>query len=77
LTRFQLPAAIELLGDFAMFTGPTTGNAAPLSNRLAWFGRKLLPLGLFLAAGVLLIIVVGLAQRLGWLRAEGGLASAA
>ena len=59
----------------AMSAGPNTSNAAPLSTRLAWIGRKLMPLGLFLAAGVLLIVLVGLAQRLGWLRAEGGTAT--
>ena len=41
----------------------------PYRRRIAWFVSKLLPVGLFLAAGIALIIVVGIAQRLGWLRA--------
>jgi Cu(I)/Ag(I) efflux system membrane fusion protein len=38
-----------------------------------WFLRRLLPLGLVLAAGVLLIALVGLAQRVGWIRPVEGL----
>jgi RND family efflux transporter MFP subunit len=53
-----------------MSAGSNASNVAPLSSRLAWIGRKLLPLGLFLAAGIFLIVLVGLAQRLGWLRTE-------
>jgi Cu(I)/Ag(I) efflux system membrane fusion protein len=60
---------------FAMAAGPHTTNAAPLRSRLVWIGRKLVPLGLFLAAGVLLIVMVGLAQRLGWLRSEASTAT--
>ena len=60
-----------------MASGPDTTNAAPLSRRLVWISRKLLPLGLFLAAGIVLIVVVGLAQRVGWLRSEGGPATSA
>jgi Cu(I)/Ag(I) efflux system membrane fusion protein len=36
---------------------------------LAWIARKLLPLGVFLAVGAALIVMVGFAQRLGWIRA--------
>ena len=46
-------------------------------NRLVWLGRKLLPVGLFLAAGVTLIVVVGVAQRIGWLPSASVNASAA
>jgi len=49
---------------------PTVPPSASLHNRMAWVVRKLLPVGTFFAAGVVLIVLVGLAQRLGWLRAE-------
>jgi Cu(I)/Ag(I) efflux system membrane fusion protein len=52
-----------------MSTGSPLTDAAPLSSRFAWAGRKLLPVGLFLAVGVALIVLVGIAQRVGWLRA--------
>lgn len=58
-----------------MAIGPSSSNVAPLPNRLAWLGRRLLPLGLFLAAGVLLIVLVGLAQRVGWLQTGTGTAA--
>lgn len=54
----------------------TVPTGAP-SNRLVWLGRKLLPIGLFLAAGVILIVVVGLAQRIGLLPSASVNASAA
>lgn len=45
------------------------GDISPSPRtRLARLARKLLPLGAFLAAGVTLILVVGLAQRVGWIR---------
>lgn len=34
-----------------------------------WWLRKLLPAGLFLAVGLLLIVLTGVAQRLGWIQA--------
>ncbi len=40
----------------------------PSRNRIVWIGLKLLPLGLFLAVGIALVVVVGLAQRFGWIR---------
>jgi Cu(I)/Ag(I) efflux system membrane fusion protein len=52
-------------------------NTAEIRARLAWLGRKLLPVGMVLAAGVLLIVFVGIAQRVGWLRAEAGGAGSA
>lgn len=48
----------------------------PYRKRIAWFVSKLLPVGLFLAAGIALIVVVGIAQRLGWLRATQGASNA-
>lgn len=55
---------------------PSTPPTPPYRKRIAWFGRKLLPVGLFLAAGVTIIVVVGIAQRLGWLRATEGASNA-
>jgi membrane fusion protein, copper/silver efflux system len=40
-----------------------------LRERAVWIGRKLLPLLLFLAAVVSFIILLGVAQRMGWLAA--------
>lgn len=48
----------------------------PRRSRLAWVGSRLLSVGLFFAAGVLLIVLLGLAQRFNWIRAESGPASA-
>ena len=55
---------------------PATPPAPPYRKQIAWFGRKLLPVGLFLAAGIALIVVVGIAQRLGWLRVTEGASNA-
>jgi Cu(I)/Ag(I) efflux system membrane fusion protein len=41
----------------------------PLRKQVAWFGRKLLPVGMFFAAGIALIVALGFAQRMGWLPA--------
>jgi len=49
-----------------------TPSASPIRSRLAWITGRLIPLGLFLAAGVALIVLVGMAQRVGWIRAAGG-----
>ncbi len=45
-------------------------TAAPLSPRkkLAWLGSRFLSVALFFAAGVALIVLVGLAQRVNWIR---------
>jgi Cu(I)/Ag(I) efflux system membrane fusion protein len=58
--------------------GPTLVSqaAGQARQRIAWVGRKLLPVGMFLAAGVALIVLLGLAQRLGWLRATEATANA-
>ena len=49
----------------------------PQGSRLAWLVRKLVPVGIFLAAGLVLIVAIGLAQRLGWLRAGESTTAAA
>lgn len=53
------------------------GQVSPsLRARFAWIAKKLLPVGMFLAAVVTLIVMVGIAQRWGWIRAgEGSSAS--
>jgi Cu(I)/Ag(I) efflux system membrane fusion protein len=49
---------------------PPSATTSPAKRRpLRWIGAKLLPVSLFLAAGLLLVIVVGIAQRFGWLTA--------
>ncbi len=59
-----------------MSTQPSASNASsallPTSPRARfnWIVRRLLPVGMFLAAGMILIVIVGLAQRLGWLSAH-------
>ncbi len=45
-------------------------------RRLAWLLERLLPLGLFLAVGVVLIVLVGIGQRLNWIQAPSGTTSA-
>jgi Cu(I)/Ag(I) efflux system membrane fusion protein len=62
-----------------MSTNTSATNVSPPTppyRKIAWFGRKLLPVGLFLAAGIALIVVVGIAQRLGWLRVTEGTSNA-
>jgi membrane fusion protein, copper/silver efflux system len=46
-----------------------------MRQRIAWIGRKLLPVGLFLSASVALIVIVGVAQRVGWIRAVQGISN--
>src|SRR5262245_14848420 len=38
-------------------------------SALVWFFRTLLPVGAFMGAGILLVVGIGLAERLGFLRA--------
>ncbi len=56
-----------------MSTNASATNVSPATSPyrkwIAWFGRKLLPVGLFLATGVALIVLLGVAQRVGWIRA--------
>ena len=51
---------------------PSAPSSSPMPSRFAWITRKLLPLGLFLAAAIALIVIVGIAQRMGWIRAADG-----
>jgi Cu(I)/Ag(I) efflux system membrane fusion protein len=53
-------------------TSNSVGSVRSTSGRLTWIAKKLLPVGLFLAATVVLVFVVGLAQRFGWLPASEG-----
>jgi len=54
-----------------MSTPETAPRPAPgIAARLTWVGKKLMPLGLFLAAGAGLVFLVGVAQRSGWLPAN-------
>jgi membrane fusion protein, copper/silver efflux system len=47
------------------------GPASPAeTNQLAWLGKRLLPIGLFLGTAVVLIVLIGIAQRIGWLKAQ-------
>ncbi|QDT92665.1 efflux RND transporter periplasmic adaptor subunit [Gimesia algae] len=50
---------------------PQSSNPPPPPDARSgrWWLRKLLPAGLFLAVGLLLIVLTGLAQRLGWIQA--------
>lgn len=53
-------------------SAPDVSTATPpvrsFRTRVLWIGQKLLPTALFFAAGIALIVVVGLAQRVGWIR---------
>lgn len=49
---------------------PPSAAAPQRRSALAWLLSRLLPVAWFLGAGVLLIIFLGLAQRIGWIRAE-------
>ncbi|MEX0642375.1 MAG: efflux RND transporter periplasmic adaptor subunit [Pirellulales bacterium] len=42
---------------------------SPQRQRFIWVTERLAAVGIFLAAGILLIVIVGLAQRLGWISA--------
>ncbi len=46
---------------------PPTGKRSPIQ----WLLRTLLPVGIFLLAGILLIAIAGVAQRVGWLNTSG------
>lgn len=52
-------------------------SAAPLpeqTQKFSWLVRKLLPVGMVLAAGMILLVIVGIAQRIGWIVAPQGAA---
>lgn len=56
----------------------TRADATPPDAKPFWWWLlRLLPVALFFAAGIMLIVVLGLAQRLGWLRPTGPTASQA
>lgn len=52
-------------------TTPQNPTSRPLRlatrERVAWIGRKLLPVGLLVASGLVFIVLLGVAQRVGWL----------
>jgi Cu(I)/Ag(I) efflux system membrane fusion protein len=52
-------------------------SANHAGSRLNWIAKRVLPVGLFFAAGIMLIVLVGIAQRLGWIRAADGAATMA
>lgn len=57
---------------------PQHGTNTPTKpRRLAWLLERLLPLGLFLAVGIVLIVLVGIAQRLNWIQTPSGATTAA
>lgn len=47
---------------------PPDTKPHPEGKSARWWMRKLLPTALFLAVGLLLIVLVGLAQRVGWIQ---------
>lgn len=49
-------------------------QAAPQPPRhaLGWWLARLAPIGLFLVAGILLIVLLGVAQRVGWIGTDSG-----
>jgi Cu(I)/Ag(I) efflux system membrane fusion protein len=65
--EFAMPTEIRSSGEPSSLPTASSHRA-----RIAWTTRKLLPVGVFLAAGIALIVFVGLAQRLGWIRAGQG-----
>lgn len=44
----------------------------PPKQALSWWIARVAPIGLFLLVGILLIVILGVAQRVGWIRAEAG-----
>jgi len=48
---------------------PPQATPQAAQTRLTWLVRRLIPLGMFLAACVAFVVIVGLGQRLGWIRA--------
>ena len=55
----------------------TIRTSSTKPKRLAWLAGRLLPVTLFFIAGVLLIVAVGVAQRLNWIRAPEAASSVA
>jgi Cu(I)/Ag(I) efflux system membrane fusion protein len=50
-------------------------DVAIRSVRAGWLVRRILPVGVFFAAGILLIVALGIAQRIGWIQ-EASIATA-
>lgn len=48
---------------------PQVPLKSPQRPRFVWITERLAAVGVFLAAGILLIVILGLAQRLGWISA--------
>ncbi|MBI1249407.1 efflux RND transporter periplasmic adaptor subunit [bacterium] len=46
-------------------------SADPQGHTLSWWIFKLMPAGMVLVAGILLIVLLGVAQRVGWIGGEG------
>lgn len=44
----------------------------PSKQTIGWWMARLAPIGLFLVAGILLIVLLGIAQRIGWIGTDGG-----
>ncbi|WDI41520.1 efflux RND transporter periplasmic adaptor subunit [Bremerella sp. P1] len=44
----------------------------PPRHTASWWIARLAPIGLFLLAGILLIVLLGVAQRVGWIGTDGG-----
>ncbi|MGV3484655.1 MAG: efflux RND transporter periplasmic adaptor subunit [Planctomycetaceae bacterium] len=60
-------------------SSPTEVQTSPRrGGRLGHLAARMIPVGMFLVAGIVLIALVGVAQRVGWIRAnaEGSVASA-
>ncbi|MCA9090703.1 MAG: efflux RND transporter periplasmic adaptor subunit [Planctomycetaceae bacterium] len=54
-------------------TPPANGPPNPIRPRsLSWWLKKVVTAGLVFALGLLLIVAIGAAQRLGWIRSGGG-----
>ncbi len=49
----------------------------PPKHAFRWWVARLAPIGLFLMAGIILIVLLGVAQRVGWIGIDGGQSAAA
>ncbi len=56
---------------------PGQPATTPMKKTLRWWLSKLLAPVLFVAGGLLLIVAVGVAQRIGWIAATGGVSNTA
>lgn len=53
-------------------TSPNAPSKKRLRSRLGWIGSRFFSVGIFFAAGVLFIVLLGLAQRVNWIRSDSG-----